>query len=56
MPSTEFQLTTDWSFDAPVAPVFALTLLQLPHLAPPPMAASAIDPHAPTAPFRPPIA
>ena len=41
---------------APVAPVFALALLQLPHVALPPMEAVSIDPHAASSPFRPPIA
>lgn len=41
---------------APVAPVFAMTLLAIPHVALPPMEAASIDPHAATSPFRPPIA
>ena len=41
---------------APVAPVFAMTLLELPHVALPPMATSDVDPHATSSPFRPPIA
>ncbi len=41
---------------APVAPVFALTLLELPHVALPPMEAPSIDPQATGSPFRPPIA
>lgn len=41
---------------APVAPVFAMTLLELPHVALPPMATSDVDPRATSSPFRPPIA
>ncbi|BCT91674.1 hypothetical protein LYSHEL_06980 [Lysobacter helvus] len=40
----------------PVVPVLAFTLIHPPRIALPPMEAFAIEPHASTSPFRPPIA